>query len=423
MEIMTNLLELYFEKVSPILNILHPGKFAFDFNSLVNQQNQEAAPSKANSYALLSTSSAVTPALVFSMLALAAPHHRLFQGKGDLIKATFYERSKRIILQTPEQMTLAVLKTIIHLSYFAVQHQLWTSAYFFHGYSVSVSRFLKITFLDMKPLSDNSPIGRIVAEESRRCFWYVICSDAAAAANSKRSHYFHNPEFENVYLPIADSIFYNDDPNNFIPTLAISQFYNPMVTALFLDPKAFTVALMTVFSHVTDFRRDIEALKISVTDTNSPHYPTYTRISLELEMFYQKLPTPVRGMDEGYYPSDWNQEMEQWMVLLVIYHTTYICLHGPEYNMMTMGQEVFHLPMAPHMKKFVRDISLLDQILEQWENSESFVAGLRHADRAVCLIKAKIERGKQANIENFDTPFFSYCCCQVVRFVFYTGID
>jgi Fungal specific transcription factor domain len=236
MEILTSLLELYFEKVSPILNIIQPGKFAYDFNSLVNNHHQEAAPSKANSYDLVSASSAVTPALVFSMLALAAPHHILFLEKGDIIKSMFYERSRKLVLQTPEKMTLAVLKTTIHLCYFAVQHQLWTSAYYFHGYNVSVCRFLKITFLDLHPLSDNTPAGKIVAEESRRCFWNVICSDAAAAANSKRSHYFHNPEFENVFLPNTDTNFYNDEAKNLMPTLNISQFFNPNSTALFLDP-------------------------------------------------------------------------------------------------------------------------------------------------------------------------------------------
>jgi hypothetical protein len=135
---------------------------------------------------------------------------------------------------------------------------------------------------------------------------------------------------------------------------------------------------------------------------------------LELDLFYQKLPNPVRGLDEGFYPPDWNTEMDQWMALLITYHTVFICLHGPEYNMMTMSEEIFHLPMPPHMKKYARDVAFLDEILEQWENSESFLVGLMHADRAVQLIKAKIEREKQWHLETFDTPFFSYCCCQVV---------
>lgn len=122
----------------------------------------------------------------------------------------------------------------------------------------------------------------------------------------------------------------------------------------------------------------------------------------------------MRQFDIGVFPDDWNHECEQWITLLVVYHAAQICLHGPENNMIEIGRDNFEPPVASHMKKFTRDVAVLDRILSNWSNSSAFAIGLKHADIVVSLIKAKIEKGRSIALENYDTQFFSYCCCQVV---------
>lgn len=86
-----------------------------------------------------------------------------------------------------------------------------------------------------------------------------------------------------------------------------------------------------------------------------------------------------------------------------------------------MGRQLFNNGSNfGNFNRFVRDAEHLDGLLAQWENSDSFIIGLQHADQAVKLIREKVSRSKIAAIFNQDTPFFSYCCCQVVCMIVLT---
>lgn len=112
-------------------------------------------------------------------------------------------------------------------------------------------------------------------------------------------------------------------------------------------------------------------------------------------------------MDRGNYSLVWNHEMNLWVNLIICDHATFICLHGPEYNMMSMGREFFDDGSNfGILQRFVRHTSILESILSKWENSISFVVGLQHADTAVTLIQEKIQRGRFSNLDNVDSLSF-----------------
>jgi hypothetical protein len=65
------------------------------------------------------------------------------------------------------------LKTAIHLNFYSVSNSLWNHAYFWHGTSITFSRYLKLASFDQTPVVGNDFETMVKAEENRRCWWYV----------------------------------------------------------------------------------------------------------------------------------------------------------------------------------------------------------------------------------------------------------
>lgn len=234
-------------------------------------------------------------------------------------------------------MNLTLLKTAMHLGLYAVNHQLWNHAFFWHGTCVTISRFLKLGDYDkikMKRSSFEDPVdGNIIHEESRRCFWYVRESDISGSAASKRHHFFEcQDEWNELLLPVSQNVFYYGNPATFQPTINIKQFLDPQLNIdwnIHLGPNAFLMVLESIYARITSFRRRSESMSIKVFDTSQGQLvQDYQLIRNDLVLFYHRLPDAVKQFDNGMFPIQWDTECSEWIILKIIYHSTFASLHG-----------------------------------------------------------------------------------------------
>lgn len=332
--ILDELLQLYFSRVAFIKSIIHPEKFRLDFNNYYEYRVPDV-PMPPHVKCMLANP--ISPALLLSMLALAAPHHPLYQDK-EKTRQTFYEPAKKLFLMDAENMNLTQLKTGIHLSLYAVMNQLWNHAFYFHGVNVTMCRFLKLAEFDKTPkrISGNPVDQNITSEESRRCFWYVRESDVSGSAASKRHHFFESEdEFKDLLLPIPESMFYFSHPSNYLPTVSLKQFLDPQMPTEWsqsLSCNAYLMVLESIYARITSFRRKAESLNMKIIDVGSGGVlmQDYQQLRTDLALFYYRLPEFVKLFDRGAFPPTWTPDCSEWTILTIIYHSTYASLHGIE---------------------------------------------------------------------------------------------
>lgn len=83
-----------------------------------------------------------------------------------------------------------------------------------------------------------------------------------------------------------------------------------------------------------------------------------------------------------------------------------------------MGNNLSESETIPaELTQFIRQTERLDGILKTWESSDSFSQALSHADIGTSLMKMLVRKNRESNVTTMDTPFFGYCCCQIVKVV------
>lgn len=329
--ILSQILDIYFEKCCHIVGILHPEKFQRDLNSRIRIRAEfHQQPSNKSAYGYQKVDSVSRP-LLLSMLAVAAQYHPLFSSREgqEFVRNAFYERARRAILQSPEIMNLTVLKTAIHISFYCTNNTLWREAYFWHGYNVNCSRYLNLPTMDLYPKNLTGDAEIIEAEEMRRCFWILRQSDILSATSSKKIHHFQEEkEFASVKLPLGQSDFTMLNPSEYpFSNLTIDKYLlSPPQSHQILDPFSSLVVIQAIFARITNYRIESEQAP------SNNGVDVFNKIIADLDTFYSKLPDGAKNMDLGIFPTFWNEEMDRWAILLIIYHATHVCLHAPEYN-------------------------------------------------------------------------------------------
>jgi hypothetical protein len=93
---------------------------------------------------------------------------------------------------------------------------------------------------------------------------------------------------------------------------------------------------------------------------------------------------------------------------------------------MSMGQDILtsfgvgemkssSSQLPPELSQLISESEDLDSILNIWQNSDSFVLALEHADIGTKLMRELVHRNKKIDLASRDTPFFfGFCCCQIV---------
>lgn len=93
---------------------------------------------------------------------------------------------------------------------------------------------------------------------------------------------------------------------------------------------------------------------------------------------------------------------------------------------MSMGQDILksmggakpldlnQTNFPPELSRFIRESEKLDTVLNQWQHSDSFALALEHADLGTKVMRELVQRNRQFDIASRDTPFFGFCCCQIV---------
>ncbi|KNC98179.1 uncharacterized protein SPPG_06583 [Spizellomyces punctatus DAOM BR117] len=456
--VLNEILCIYFEKLPPTIAIIHEDAF---YKSASLPPNQDTTPMRPP-YHHNPPRLGLSPVLLYSMMACAARYHPQYEGNSDIVRQVFYERGKRLMLENLGKPDLNLLKALLHLTLFGVEHSLWMEAYMWLGNSVAMGRFLglykEIPVIPMGP-GGNGGIGaeedligglslqQITAEESRRCWWWMRNYDASGSAASKRPQMISDAEYAStLLLPCPDSLFYAtryglkpDTP--VIPrTQTLDEFYSELFSADLthssIGPNGYIAALTALFNRVTRFRQQCN------NDNILPFCPgpgTHTQLLRELErhqaeldMWYGKLPQWVQVLNSGVRdPNDpivgggmcweeqWVRETYEWGIALVIWHATVATLHGPDYNMMTMGSQIVGSLQSmagtqrppSHITAGFMTAARLDEVLAAWQNSPSFGKAIEHAavgSRLLEEMAARVEAKKRR-----DTPFFGYCVCQL----------
>jgi hypothetical protein len=96
-KILFELLDIYFMKVLPMKSIIHPAKFKFDFINYFNAPVKECDHLPLFVRCLIAPP--ISPALVLSMMACSAYYHPAFNKDEGLIRQTFFERARRLLLE------------------------------------------------------------------------------------------------------------------------------------------------------------------------------------------------------------------------------------------------------------------------------------------------------------------------------------
>ncbi|KAJ3046268.1 hypothetical protein HDV00_000081 [Rhizophlyctis rosea] len=314
-------------------------------------------------------------------------------------------------------------------------------------------------------------VQQIENEEARRCWWWVRSHDASGAAASKRPPMINDEEFATtLLLPCPDSQFYatrfgapaDYDVTNgagVVPrTQTLDEFMSPMSSSAHahatIGPNGYLCALVSLFNRVTAFRQHCAKLNIlpfaparGDEDVGEVVTKEYKSVESELKMWYDKLPEWVKVLDRSAGGSEgdarevagdavvgtglcwqdqWIRETYEWGMNLVIWHATQATLQGPDYNMMTMGSQIASnlrslggkgdapgpkRAAPPHITAAFMSTSRLEEVLTEWQNSDSFNKALDHAAKGAKMLE---EMSKRVPLEKRrDTPFFGYCVCQL----------
>jgi hypothetical protein len=112
---------------------------------------------------------------------------------------------------------------------------------------------------------------------------------------------------------------------------------------------------------------------------------------------------------------------------LVIYHATFVALHGPENNLMTIGNQIANQGQSsappPGFSKligsqlpptFLRSTfttAQLDEFLNAWTASPSFTISVEHAGGGTRILEVMSK--KLSPESRRDTPFLGFCVCQL----------
>ncbi|KAI8818777.1 uncharacterized protein EV422DRAFT_536809 [Fimicolochytrium jonesii] len=451
---LNEILSLYFEKITCTLAIIHEAAF-------YQAASRPPSPEQPHIPGHLPPSTGIDPAVLFAMLACAARYHPLYEGRKEVVEHIFYERARRLVLPVIDNPSINVLKTLLHLTLFAVENSLWKPSYMWLGTSVAMARYLglykELPALGEDDVTKEGLIGglapqQIMAEECRRIWWWVRNYDASGSAASKRPQMISDSEYsKELLLPCPDSLFYATryglTPTS--PTIPRTQTLDEFYSAVFgadlahssIGPNGYIGALTALFNRVTKFRQNcntINVLPFAVTPETDTHYVLrdFNAHKAELDMWYHKLPGWVKILDSAVKdPADpivggglcwedqWMRETYEWGIALVIYHAACATLHGPDYNMMAMGVQIAAagssggagkstMQPPPHVVHLFA-VARLDEVLTAWQGSESFGRALDHAAKGSLLLEemaGRVPPGKRR-----DTPFFGYCVCQLVR--------
>jgi hypothetical protein len=133
--------------------------------------------------------------------------------------------------------------------------------------------------------------------------------------------------------PIPNAAFYYSPP---LATHTLQQFLNPQLSiecSQSLSCNAFLVVLESIYARITSFRRKSESLNMKVFDPMSGGHllQEYQIIRNDMELLYHRLPDFVKAFDQNIFPSTWNSEYSEWIVLNIIYHSTFASLHGSQF--------------------------------------------------------------------------------------------
>jgi hypothetical protein len=83
--------------------------------------------------------------------------------------------------------------------------------------------------------------------------------------------------------------------------------------------------------------------------------------------------------------------------------------------MMEMGQDILKSlgtstpDFPPELSRFIRESEKLDSVLQVWQHSDSFSLALEHAEKGTKLMQLL-----NCSVNTRETPFFGFCCCQIV---------
>jgi hypothetical protein len=168
----------------------------------------------------------------------------------------------------------------------------------------------------------------IVEEENRRLFWYVRESDISGSAASKRVHFIQLEEYVDLQLPVPDPLFYST--SKYPGTISIRQFMNPSVVVDGLGVNAFMMVLESIYARITTFRRNSESLDMKIFDIShgGELVQEYQRIRQDLALFYHRLPVFVHHLGSATSPLGQSMQEKEWIMLRIIYHSTFASLHG-----------------------------------------------------------------------------------------------
>ncbi|KAJ3144879.1 hypothetical protein HDU89_007682 [Geranomyces variabilis] len=448
--ILAEILGLYFEKIPCILSVIHEATFY----KLASQPPVAPPPSP---YPGTRTSAGLNAGLLFSMLACAARFHPRFRDTRGEVEQIFYQRARRLTLDRLDAPDMNVLKTMLHLTLFCVENSLWIASYMWLGSGVSLARFLGL-YRELAMVGNVDPrmedvVGglgsqHIAAEECRRIWWWLRNYDASGASASKRPQMIHDAEYEShLLLPCPESLFSATrygmtPPTTSIPrTQTLKEFYAPTTPAeqvqTWIGPNGYIAALTALFNRVTTYRAECNSVNIlpfatipsgANADELVRKFAAHER---DLDIWYQKLPPWVKVLDSGIrdpqdplvggglcWDDQWVPETYDWSIALTIWHCSAATLHGPDYNMMSMGRQIVtgRDAVTPsktpaHVTADFMSAARLDEVLIAWQGSMSFGIALEHASRASAVLEEMATRVPPN--KRRDTPFFGYCVCQL----------
>lgn len=152
---------------------------------------------------------------------------------------------------------------------------------------------------------------------------------------------------------------------------------------------------------ITDFRRRCNQLNMPIYDFEVGKLnKDYLRILSDLAFYEQRLPGHIKLFHQNMC-AHWNAEMFEWATILIVYHACFVCLYGPQMNLIKLGRigrEVSSInevlkeignvrPSVPqNLVNFFEEAERMDDVLSKWESSIGFAESLRHAGLATDLM-------------------------------------
>ncbi|KAI9017854.1 hypothetical protein BC832DRAFT_50798 [Gaertneriomyces semiglobifer] len=285
--ILNELIAVYFERLPPIIPIVHEAAFYRSASEPVTPDSYTDIRPKPP-FHHNPPRRGLSPALLYSMFSCAARYHPYYQGQTELVEKTFYERARRLAAASFDNPNLNLLKTFLHLTLYTVEHSMWMPSYMMLGNGVMMARYLglykELPSIPVQPqplpgqqpdeeLLDGLSPNEVAAEECRRCWWWVRNYDASGSAASKRPQMISDSEYAStLLLPCPDSLFYAGRyglrPNApSVPrTLTLDEFFSPAFSAHVaysnIGPNGYIACLTALFNRVTHFRQTCKTMNI-----------------------------------------------------------------------------------------------------------------------------------------------------------------